>query len=144
VSDNIKGERMSEVEFVRSNWEWDRDYPFSALVRTGKFLWLAGLTALDAQGEIVGPGDIQAQARQVFTNMAYILGKVGCDLTSIIRLTNYFTVSLEDADVMHKYWEVRREFFGDHHPASSGMQVAALMTPDMLLEIDAVAYASNA
>lgn len=135
---------MSEVEFIRSDWQWDRDYPFSALVRTGDLLWLTGLTAFDERGEVVGAGDIQAQARQVFTNMRQILDKAGCDLTSVIRLTNYFAVSVWDIDVMHKYWEVRREFFGDHRPASSGVQVAALMTRDMMLEVDAIAYVSRA
>ena len=132
---------MSDIEFFRPDWEWDRDAPLTQMVRCGDFLMLSGQVAFDEQGQIVGPGDLPAQARQVFTNMRTVLGMVGCDLTSVVRLTNYFTVPLTDIEVTRRYWEVRREFFGAHRPASTGMQVAALMTPEMLLEVDAIAYA---
>jgi 2-iminobutanoate/2-iminopropanoate deaminase len=127
------------MEFVRADWEWDRDAPMCAGVRTGDYLWLAGMTAIGDDGEVVGVGDLQAQARQVFANIGHVLGKVGADLTSVIRLTNYFAVPL-DPHVAEKYWEVRREVFGDHHPASTGVQVVGLLRPELMLEIDAVAY----
>lgn len=129
------------MEFFRPDWEWDQDVPLTQMVRCGDFLWLSGQTAFDARGEIVGRDDLTAQARQIFTNMQQVLGLVGCDLTSVVRLTNYFAVPMRDMSVTREYWKVRQEFFGDHRPASTGMQVAALMTPEMLLEVDAIAYA---
>jgi enamine deaminase RidA (YjgF/YER057c/UK114 family) len=111
------------------------------MVKAGDFLWLTGQVALDEAGNVVGPGDIQAQARQVFTNMRRVLGLAGCDLTSVIRLTNYLTTPMDDMAITRKYWEVRKEFFGNHRPASTGVKVAALMMPELLIEVDAIAYA---
>ncbi len=76
--------------------------------------------------------------------MRRVLGLAGCDLTSVIRLTNYLTVSFDDMEQTNKYWDVRREFFGTHRPASTGVKVAALIFPELLIEIDAIAYAPNA
>lgn len=134
---------MGDPEFIRGEWDWDRDWPMSQMVRCGDYLWLTGQIAFDEQGQVVGPGDLKAQARQVFTNMSRVLGRVGCDLTSVIRLTSYFAVPMAGTDLTRKYWEVRHEFFGDHRPASTGFQVVSLLTPELMLEVDAVAYASG-
>lgn len=132
---------MADLELIRGDWTWDQDYALTQMVRSGDYLWLSGQIAYDEQGQIVGPGDLQAQARQVFTNMRHVLGLAGCDLTSVVRLTNYFAVPKMDMAMTQEYWTVKKEFFGDHQPASTGMQVAGLMTPDILLEVDAIAYA---
>ena len=132
---------MKNPEFIRADWEWDKDYPMCQIVKCGEFLFLTGQVAFDVNGEIVGRDDLKAQARQIFKNMQHVLSRVGCDLTSVVRLTNYFATPMTDINVTQQYWEVRKEFFGDHRPASTGMQVAALMIPDMLLEVDAIAYA---
>ena len=129
--------------FIRDDWRWSEDKPMCYMVKAGDFLWLTGQVALDESGNVVGPGDIEAQARQVFTNMRRVLGLAGCDLTSVIRLTNYLTISMTDMTETRKYWNVRREFFGNHRPASTGVKVAALMMPELMIEIDAVAYAPN-
>jgi enamine deaminase RidA (YjgF/YER057c/UK114 family) len=113
------------------------------MVKAGDFLWLSGIVALDENRKVVGAGDIQAQARQVFAIMRRVLSLASCDLTSVIRLTNYLTVSFDDMEQTNKYWDVRREFFGTHRPASTGVKVAALMLPELLIEIDAIAYAPN-
>jgi 2-iminobutanoate/2-iminopropanoate deaminase len=127
------------MEFIRADWQWDRDAPMCAAVRTGDFLWLTGMTAIGDDGEVVGVGNLQAQARQVFANIGHVLSKAGGELASVIRLTNYFAIPL-NPDVAEEYWQVRREVFGDHHPASTGVQVVGLLRPEMMLEIDAVAY----
>lgn len=139
-----KEENVNDPLFFGADWHWDDDYPMSQMVKTGDFLWLTGQVAFGEDGRIVGSGDIQAQARQVFTNMRRVLGIVGCDLTSVIRLTTYLTTPMTDMAVTRKYWEVRKEFFGTHRPASTGIQVAGLMLPEMMIEVDAVAYAPGA
>lgn len=131
---------LTSAQFIRSDWAWDADYPLSQMVRCGDFLFLSGQVPLDEAGNLVGPGDIRAQSRRVFQNMQQVLGLAGCDLTSVVRLTTYFTISLADGNVTNAYWEVRREFFGDHRPASTGMVVRELIMPEMILEVDAVAY----
>jgi 2-iminobutanoate/2-iminopropanoate deaminase len=135
---------MKDPLFLRAGWHWDDGYPMCHMVKAGDFLWLTGQVAFDEDGRIVGPGDIQAQARQVFTNMRRVLDVVGCDLTSVIRLTSYLTTPMTDMEVTRKYWDVRQEFFGDHRPASTGIRVAGLMLPEMMIEVDAIAYAPNA
>lgn len=135
---------MNDPLFLRDDFRWREDSPMCHMVKAGDFLWLSGQVPLDENGKVVGAEDIQAQARQVFTNMRRVLGLAGCDLTSVIRLTNYLTVPFDDMEQIHKYWDVRREFFGTHRPASTGVRVAALMLPDLLIEIDAIAYAPNA
>jgi 2-iminobutanoate/2-iminopropanoate deaminase len=135
---------MNSPVFLADNRHWDEAKPMCHLVKAGDFLWLSGIVAYDEEGNVVGPGDIRAQSRQVFTNMQRRLGLVGCDLTSVIRLTTYLTTPMTDMAFTRQHWEVRREFFGEHRPASTGVQVAALMLPDMLVEVDAVAYAPNA
>lgn len=120
------------------------DSPMCHMVKTGDFLWLTGQVSKDEEGNVVGHGDIQAQARQIFTNVRQLLGLVGCDLSSVIRLTNYLTTSMATTEFTNKYWQVRQEIFGNHRPASTGVQVAALMLPEYLLEVDVVAYGPNA
>jgi 2-iminobutanoate/2-iminopropanoate deaminase len=135
---------MNEPLLINEDFRWRDDLPMCSMVKAGDFLWLSGQTARGEDGKLVGPGDIQVQARQIFTNMRRVLGLAGCNLTSIIRLTNYLTTPMNDMEFTRKYWEVRQEFFGGHKPASTGVRVASLMLPDMVIEIDAVAYAPNA
>ena len=72
--------------------------------------------------------------------MRHVLSLAGCDLTNVIRMTIYFTQTLTDQKVKYAFWEVRKEFFGDHRPASSGVQVGSLGRPGLMLEIDAIAF----
>jgi 2-iminobutanoate/2-iminopropanoate deaminase len=135
---------MNDPLFFKDDIRWRENSPMSHMVKAGDFLWLSGIVSLDENRKVVGPGDIQVQARQIFTIMRRVLGLAGCDLTSVIRLTNYLTSSFDDMEATNKYWDVRREFFGSHRPASTGVKVAALIYPEILIEIDAIAYAPNA
>jgi 2-iminobutanoate/2-iminopropanoate deaminase len=135
---------MAEPLFLADIRHWDEAKPMCHLVKAGDFLWLSGIVAYDEESNVVGPGDIRAQARQIFINMQRRLGLVGCDLRSVIRLTTYLTTPMTDMKLTKQYWEVRHEFFGAHRPASTGIQVAALMLPELLIEVDAVAYAPDA
>ncbi|APH71677.1 RidA family protein [Aquibium oceanicum] len=135
---------MTAPLFIADERHWDETKPMCHLVKAGDFVWLSGIVAYDEHGKVVGAGDIPAQARQIFTNMQRRLGLVGCDLKSVIRLTTYLTTPMTDMTFTRQYWEVRQEFFGNHRPASTGIQVAALMLPELLVEVDAVAYAPDA
>lgn len=135
---------MSKPLFFKDTRRAGSDRPFCHMVKAGDFLFLSGQVAYDETGKLVGVGDIRAQARQIFTNMRNLLELADCDLTSIVKLTTFLTTPMTDMTFTQAYWEVRREFFGDHLPASTGVQVAALMLPDMLVEVEAVAYAPNA
>lgn len=101
----------------------------------GKMVFTAGQVALDDEGKIVGVGDIRAQARQVFENIKRAVESAGGTLNDIVSMTVYTT----DAKFSPAVSEVRRHVFGSNLPASTQVQVASLMRPELLIEINAIA-----
>ena len=132
---------MPGVHTITEKSLHEADQAFALLSRGGDYVWLSGQTAHDEQGQIVGANDVAAQARYIFTKIANALAEhAGVGMDAIVRLTTYFVMPLEPT-LTSQYWAVRREFFGNNPPASTGVQVAGLVTPETLIEIDAVAYA---
>lgn len=109
---------------------------YSHLVRTGNLLFIAGQVSLDADGEIVGRGDMVAQVTQVLKNMQTILASQGGDFSNIVKI-NIFTTNVE---AFRMSGDVRSEFFGGHPPASTLVQIVRLARPAFLVEIEAIAY----
>ncbi|MEE2659512.1 MAG: RidA family protein [Candidatus Latescibacterota bacterium] len=101
----------------------------------GRVLHLSGHVSQALDGSTVGVDDIQAQTRQVLENLRDVLAHVGGTLDDVARVTVYVT-DVANVPAIH---EVRREFFAGPYPASTLVQVAALIDPDWLIEIDAVA-----
>lgn len=130
---------MSAVRNARTGWKWEDSIPVTQVTAAGDFLWLAGQTAMDSEGRVVGVGDFEEQVRQAFRNIRETLEVSGSGMTSIVHLTIYFAVQL-DEEVSRTYWAVRSEFFGDDAPSSTGVQVMGLLQPDMMVEIEAIAY----
>ena len=129
---------MPTVKRVPFGFGWEADMPLSQVMRAGDTLYLAGQVPLDDQGNVVGVNDLGAQSRQVFRNLERALAAAGAKLTDVVRLTTYFATELTHEST-HEYWAVRREFFGEHKPASTGLQVSGLIYPTLLLEVDAIA-----
>ncbi|WP_156722196.1 RidA family protein [Streptomyces apocyni] len=103
---------------------------------TGQFVAISGQLALDAGGELVGPGDPAAQARQVFRNLRYCLAAAGADFDDVVKLTYFVT----DTAFMPAVRAARDEFIDPERlPAASAVQVAGLVAPEFLLEIEALA-----
>jgi enamine deaminase RidA (YjgF/YER057c/UK114 family) len=103
---------------------------------SGRLVAVSGQIALDEHGELVGKGDPEAQARQVFENLRRCLAAAGATFDDVIKLTYYLT----DVAYMPAIRAVRAEFLGpDHLPASTAVQVAALVRPELLMEIEAFA-----
>jgi len=101
----------------------------------GRMIFTAGQVALDDEGKIVGIGDIRAQTKQVFENIKRAVEAAGGSLNDIVSMTVYSTNAKFSAEVS----EVRRQVFGSNLPASTQVQVAALMRPELLIEINAIA-----
>ena len=80
-------------------------------VRAGRMIFIAGQTALDRDGNVVGAGDFAAQATQVFDNLAIALGAVGCTPANLVKLTVFLT----DMDNLAAYREARNRFFERSH-----------------------------
>ncbi|WP_269931762.1 RidA family protein [Aminobacter sp. HY435] len=114
------------IKSVATEWEWEKDMPPAPAVRAGNTLYLSGQIALGANGEVVGEGDVIAQARQCFENIKAILKREGAATSDIVKMTTYYACPLT-TDVTKEYWKVRAEYFGDYRPASTGVAVNALI-----------------
>ncbi|HET9248725.1 MAG TPA: RidA family protein [Actinomycetota bacterium] len=112
-------------------------YSQSVRVETADAVWIyvSGQIAVDVDGNLVGPGDLRAQTRQVFENLRAILEAHGATFANVVKIGTYVT-TLEDLDGMR---EVRGAYLASELPASTAVQVAALVVPDAMIEIDLVA-----
>jgi reactive intermediate/imine deaminase len=112
-------------------------YSQAVRVETGDAVWIhvSGQIAIDREGDLVGPGDLRAQTRQVFENLKAILEANGATFGDAVKIGTYLT-TLDDLAAMR---EVRSEYLTSDSPASTAVQVVALVVPDALIEIDLVA-----
>ncbi|MFD5595263.1 RidA family protein [Streptomyces griseorubiginosus] len=102
----------------------------------GRFVAISGQVALDENGELVGEGDAEAQARQVFENLRRCLAAAGASFDDVLKLT-YFVTDLEDMPALRA---ARAEHIPDDRlPAASAVQVAGLVRPEFLMEVEAFA-----
>lgn len=102
----------------------------------GRFVAISGQIALGADGQVVGPGDPEAQARQVFANLARCLEEAGATFADVVKLTFFVT----DLAAMPALRRVRDEHLDtERPPACTAVQVTALMNPQLLMEIEAFA-----
>jgi 2-iminobutanoate/2-iminopropanoate deaminase len=108
---------------------------YSHAAKVGGLVYVAGQVAQDAQGNLVGRGDIEAQAVQVFENLKAVLASAGTTLDQVVKLTTYTT----SVAYRQKIAEVRARYFTGYFPPNTFLVVASLATPDYLLEIEAVA-----
>jgi enamine deaminase RidA (YjgF/YER057c/UK114 family) len=109
-------------------------------VTAGRPVYIAGQVALDPTGAVVGPGDIRAQARQVFDNLRAALLAVGAGFEQVVKL-NYYLV---DATQLPLVREVRDEYVNvQQPPASTAVEVRRLFRDDLLIEIEAVAMIAS-
>ncbi|AEA28237.1 RidA family protein [Pseudonocardia benzenivorans] len=107
---------------------------YTDAVRFGDLLHVSGMVALTPDGEVVGKGDVTAQARYVHELLGRTFGLVGASFADVLKVTVYLT----DIDDRQAVNEVRKEFFGAAKPASTLVQVSALVLPELLVEIEAV------
>ena len=117
-------------------WPHGGRYTYSAAVRRGPFLFISGVIARDpATGEITGKGDIVAQTDVIFRKLGAILEAAGGSFDDVVKTTDYVTT-------LERYREtaaVRRKYFKNRFPAATGVVVKALVSPEALIEIDAIA-----
>jgi enamine deaminase RidA (YjgF/YER057c/UK114 family) len=109
-------------------------------VTAGRPVYIAGQVALDPTGKLVGPGDIRAQARQVFDNLGAALEAVGARFEQVVKLTYY----LLDASQLPVVREVRDRYVNiQQPPASTAVEVRRLARDDLLIEVEAVAVIAS-
>jgi 2-iminobutanoate/2-iminopropanoate deaminase len=111
------------------------NYKMGTRMEGGRLLYVSGQVAWDASGNIVGRGNVRAQARQTFENLRQVLRASGGDLEHLMKITTYIT-KVEDVAAVA---EARREMFQGELPASTLIVVKSLFHPDFLIEVEGVA-----
>ena len=108
---------------------------YTDAVRAGDLLFVSGCVPVDADGDLV-PGDVVAQAEQVFRNIALVLAAAGAGFGDVVKVTVFLT----DVDDREAVNTVRQEVFGASRPASTLVEVSRLAIPGARIEVEAVAH----
>ena len=123
---------------VDPGWTWDKPYFYSQALRARDLLFVSGQAAIAPDGTIIGEGDFEAQAHQALANLESVLKAAGAALKDIVKVTVFVT----DMRNFPKVVELRKQYFSPPYPADSIVQVQALALPELMIEIEAIAWLS--
>ncbi len=117
---------------ISSGSPWEPRVGYSRAVRVGPYIHVAGTTAFNEKGEITGVGDLHAQCLQVFRNIESALGKAGAGWKDVVR-TRIFLTDISQWEIAGR---VHGQYFSAIRPACTMVEVARLVSPEMLVEIE--------
>jgi 2-iminobutanoate/2-iminopropanoate deaminase len=126
----------------QGHWDWHVPAPFSQGWRVGELLFSGGQLSADAEGNVLGAGDIEAQTRNVYENLTRVLAEGGATWSDVVKLNTYYVYDGPEAGA-RAFWEkmtrVRLEYIADPGPGATAVRVAGLMYPGFLIEADVIA-----
>lgn len=132
----MKGDSL-DIEQIRLDPDPYEPYRLSQGFRVGELVFVSGQAAIDPNGELVGVGDFDAQAEQVFRNLERVLQAAGSGLDRIVKVTIFLT----DMGNFPKIVELRGRWFTEPYPADTIVEVSSLALPELEIEIEAIAVA---
>jgi enamine deaminase RidA (YjgF/YER057c/UK114 family) len=130
---------MEGIERFASGAPWEQRFGYSRVVRAGNLVLVAGTTAVDEDGVVLCPGDAGGQVEVVLDAIAAALQRAGASLEQVVQTRMYVT----DISRAEEIGRAHGDRFGTIAPVTTMVQVAALIDPRMLVEIEAVAYVGD-
>lgn len=132
----LQGNRRPQVKYTNpSTLSTPTGYTHVVETQGGRTVYISGQIALDKAGNVVGAGDMKAQAKQVFENLKAALAASGATFDHVVKTNTYMT-DLADIQALR---EIRAGYYGKNAPASTLVKVAGLARPEFLIEIEAIA-----
>ncbi|MDB5230025.1 MAG: RidA family protein [Chitinophagaceae bacterium] len=122
-----------EKQLISSGTSWEKKFGYSRAVKAGQFVFVAGTTAVDENGETVGKNDVYQQTVFIYKKIEKSLTEAGASLTDIVRLRTFVT----NIQQWEEVGKAQGEFFGNIRPAATLVEVKALVEPGLLVEIEA-------
>ena len=130
---------MTNRKNISSNTPWECNIGYSRAVRFDNHIWVAGTTATDEHGQVVGKNNAAEQTRYILQKMERALVEAGASLTHVVR-TRMFVTRITDWEMVGR---VHGEFFGEVRPAATMVEVSRLIDVDHLVEIEVDAYIAD-
>ena len=126
----------------KNHWDWSMPVPFSQGWRVGNTVFVGGQISADQKGRTIGVGDNELQTRTVFEYIRSVLREASAEMKDVVKINTFYVFDGEGEELT-KFWEkmtkVRMEFFDQPGPCGTGVRVAGLAYPDLLIEAEAIA-----
>ena len=126
---------MAPARRVSSGTRWERDIGYCRAIEVGGTIYVAGTVAVDGKGATVAPNDLRGQLRCCFDRIAAALAQLDCSLADVVKTTLFVT----DIGDLGAVAAVHGPLFAAHPPVTTCVQVAALVRPDLVVEVEAIA-----